>query len=64
MILRYIVETTFSKTFTVSKSIKNRKQLEKIIKSLKNINIKCGYKKYSNAILYNDNNEEIEHFDI
>jgi len=63
-ILRYMVEDRFSATFTATKELKNEDEANKILMSLGLLNLKAGYKKYSNPILYDMDNKIIRRYRI
>jgi len=56
MILRYTVETKHKSTFTASKKVDSKNDAEKIRNKLINVNKNEGYSKYSNFILYTNDN--------
>lgn len=60
MKVRYSVEGRFSATFTASKIVKDMGEAVRVCISLGLLNLKEGYKKYSNPILYDDQNNVIE----
>ena len=63
MILRYGIETKHRPSFTAKIVVKDREEAEKKVKSLKQKNLKEGYMKYFNPILYTDVGDFICSFD-
>lgn len=64
MKLRYIVEGKFSASFTASTKVKSFDEAIRKTVSLSLLNQKAGYMKYSNAILYDDENKIIKRLKI
>jgi len=64
MILRYGIELDHTATFTASIKVKDQNHAEQKVKMLKEMNVKAGYTKYFNAILYTDENIELRKFQI
>lgn len=64
MILRYGVETKHTRTFTAKILVKDKEEAERKVKSLKQKNLKEGYTKYFNPILYTDDGDYVGHFSI
>jgi len=62
MILRYIVDTRHSKTFTVTKTGVDECDILGIICGNDNKNEKLGYKKYSGSRVYSDANTPLFYF--
>jgi hypothetical protein len=62
LVLRYVVETKFSATFTASKNLKTEDDVIRLLMSLGLLNFKAGYKKYSNPILYDQDNKIIRRY--
>lgn len=56
MKLKYKVEGKFSATFTATTKCKDEPEAHRKVVALGALNLKEGYKKYSNPILYNDDN--------
>lgn len=60
MILRYKVEGNHTATFTARKKVKDKGGALMVCRALSLLNGKEGYKKYSDPILYSDENKIIE----
>lgn len=62
MKLRYIVEGKFAATFTASEKVKSQDDANRMVFSLKLLNQKEGYMKYSGFILYDNDNKIIHRY--
>lgn len=64
MKVRYVVEGKFSSSFTASKKVKDEGEAIRLVMILGLNNLSEGYAKYSNPILYDDNNTIIKRMEI
>lgn len=62
MILRYSVETKFSRSFTASKKVKDLNHAINSIKLLQRVNKKVNHTQYNNFVVYTDNDLIIKRY--
>lgn len=60
LLLRYVVEAYFNKSFTASKKCKCLSDADKRVSAMKGVHYPDGNKKYSKFIVYDENDKIIK----